>query len=1127
MKKLKLLILFYLSILYLPLMAQVSTGQEQEFDYGIKNNSSQTITSPDFLVTQGADGTQGKIPGTFLDIKTDNSAGAIQGFTLTNNGNGTVNISSGTAYLKTTNDPYASLIKYTIPGVTNLALTDNANNFILVDYNGGIPALTVTTNSATINTETNSIALVVSRVGNTLDWLSLVGQNVDANAKLRVRFLNQEGIRRANGAMLGFSNRNLTVTAGILFSGLIRINSPAFNTGTVDTFTQVYNNGSVWTRTTGLTEVNNTQYNNSGTLTNLPTGDFRTDFIYVLPNNPSKLYLVLGNTSYPNIGAARGATAPSILPSELQSLGLLVGRSIIQRLGASISEVASAFDVVFTTTPISDHNSLSGIQGGAANDYQHLTTTQLSDIAYKSGTTFTGAVNVPNPTLATHAVTKSYADGLVVGLLDDRGSYDASTNLFPATGGSGSGGTIMKGDIWYVSVAGTLAGKTVNIGDSFRALTDSPGQTVVNWSLLSSNLSYVPANDANVIHKTGNESFGGVKSSVNTGSSQVNGLSLTNNSTAGPVLSIGNSSTGNGITLSNTGNGDGISINNVSGSGRGLVVTNQSSPGRGIEVTNTASDIGVRVNNNFSGFGQTFENNSSGTALRLNSATTSTGDLLTFTKNLSAPITKVDQNGIMTTPTPTAGDNTTRVATTAFITNALSNYVTTNTTQNITAQKNMSIINIVRSNADFNGITLSGQRSSAQAGLIDITNSNAGFGYRYDGTGNGVGFSGSNVTGPVFSATGLATSSGHMFTAHSSAGSTSLLYHGSNPSGTVFQVNNLGSISGNSFIKIGGTASQCLMADGSTLTNPVTGTGAVGQVGFWTDAKTQSGDNGLFWDNTNKRLGIGTASPLFKTHLLTGNNDGLKIESSNSGFIEISKTSGSRWRLQNDFNAANTLELLYGNNVTPAASFLAISNNGNIGIGTVSPSSKLEVNSGDIKVSQTIPTPSTTGFGITFRNFFNSNNYDAQIVTRTNAGGAATSGLLFRTGYFNGSVPTQADRMYIDAESGNICINTVTDNGVDKLQVNGTISATGIKAVQGSGVGGDNPDTFFTNTPPGSRRIDFSFSPSGMLSEWHSIESNRLNTGTEYGNQMSIGMASGRVFTRFINGGAWSAWVEK
>lgn len=72
----------------------------------------------------------------------------------------------------------------------------------------------------------------------------------------------------------------------------------------------------------------------------------------------------------------------------------------------------------------------------------------------------------------------------VTGLLDYRGSYDASSNLFPATGGSGLLGAILKGDFWIVSVAGTLGGTAVVIGDLVIALNDTPGQTASNWDLI-------------------------------------------------------------------------------------------------------------------------------------------------------------------------------------------------------------------------------------------------------------------------------------------------------------------------------------------------------------------------------------------------------------------------------------------------------------------------------------------------------------------------------------------------------------------------------------------------------------------------------------------------------------------
>jgi len=94
---------------------------------------------------------------------------------------------------------------------------------------------------------------------------------------------------------------------------------------------------------------------------------------------------------------------------------------------------------------------------------------------------------------------KTYADSLVVGLLDYRGAYDASVNTFPASGGSGTAGAVLKGDMWILSVAGTLGGVAVQIGDSVIANVDTPGQTAGNWDILNSNIAYVPEDVANKV----------------------------------------------------------------------------------------------------------------------------------------------------------------------------------------------------------------------------------------------------------------------------------------------------------------------------------------------------------------------------------------------------------------------------------------------------------------------------------------------------------------------------------------------------------------------------------------------------------------------------------------------------
>ena len=55
----------------------------------------------------------------------------------------------------------------------------------------------------------------------------------------------------------------------------------------------------------------------------------------------------------------------------------------------------------------------------------------------------------------------------------------------------------------------------------------------------------------------------------------------------------------------------------------------------------------------------------------------------------------------------------------------------------------------------------------------------------------------------------------------------------------------------------------------SVLTNPVTGTGASGQVAYWSGTDTQTGSANLFWDNANGRFGVGTSTPAERLSIQT------------------------------------------------------------------------------------------------------------------------------------------------------------------------------------------------------------------------------------------------------------------
>jgi len=131
---------------------------------------------------------------------------------------------------------------------------------------------------------------------------------------------------------------------------------------------------------------------------------------------------------------------------------------------------------------------LSAAQGKKLQDEKESLTNKSTDIVADAAST----TKYPSVKLI-----KDYADSLVVGLLDYRGGYDASVNAYPSSGGSGTGGAILKGDMWVVSVAGTIDGHAIHAGDSLIANEDTPGQTTAKWNTVQSNLSYVPEDVAN------------------------------------------------------------------------------------------------------------------------------------------------------------------------------------------------------------------------------------------------------------------------------------------------------------------------------------------------------------------------------------------------------------------------------------------------------------------------------------------------------------------------------------------------------------------------------------------------------------------------------------------------------
>jgi hypothetical protein len=250
------------------------------------------------------------------------------------------------------------------------------------------------------------------------------------------------------------------------------------------------------------------------------------------------------------------------------------------------------------------------------------------------------------------------------------------------------------------------------------------------------------------------------------------------------------------------------------------------------------------------------------------------------------------------------------------------------------------------------------------------------------------------------------------------------------------------------------------------------GSGATGQVAFFDTASSIGGDNDLFFDNTNKRLGIGTTSPVTKLHIAdvstptiriedTTNNKNIQLfHDNNNSFIRTS--TGSQLNFQTDGNNDRMIITTSGNvgigTTSPVSKlqvegsfissgisqlgsaganvYLTSSSAGNVGIGTSSPLRKLSINGGDVAVNN--GNSFIVGAAITGNTQIGelgANSGQLQLLTES------TRDIKF------GST-TYGNIMFLEGSNGNVGIGT--DSPAYKLAVYGSSTDSEIVASFGS-----------------------------------------------------------------------------
>ncbi len=291
------------------------------------------------------------------------SSGWLTGGAFTDNGNGTLAVAAGTGFIKATNSATATTCFFDWDTDASVTLSDEDTNYIYVEYNSGTPQVASSTTRPTDN-RTNVLLGKVYREGTSLNLYRAGLVAAENSSKTLFRVVAQHGeVARTSGLIIGETGtRNVTSTAGILWGGLTSTSISAINTSGADTFEYYYYDGDLATPAwveSDESQIDNLQYNDVNTgLETLTSNRYGVHWVYM--DFGGSMLVVYGQGDY-TLANAQSSQPPSSLPDHVSEFSVLIGRIIIKKSDSTFTEIASAFDKVFTATASTDHGELAGL----------------------------------------------------------------------------------------------------------------------------------------------------------------------------------------------------------------------------------------------------------------------------------------------------------------------------------------------------------------------------------------------------------------------------------------------------------------------------------------------------------------------------------------------------------------------------------------------------------------------------------------------------------------------------------------------------------------------------------------------------------------------------------------------
>jgi len=284
---------------------------------------------------------------------------------------GRIDVAAVTGMIKTTDDSIDGLTAFVdIPAKTHIALVDATTNWVYASYGGGTPVIEVTDTFSDIDFNTEFMIGRVFRQGTEMHILEASTRISNSFRRIYQRIFELRAVERASGAITNDEGtRHFSVTAGVLYSGVDRFETDAFDSSGADRFRYWYHDGGGnWTSTDrDQAQIDNTQYDTGTGLAALDNNRYGVHWIFL--HNDSHIDVVYGRASY-KLAEAEATLVPPI-PDICSDFATLVARAIVLKNATELTTIETAFAVLttietafavpFLPSVAPNHDDLSGV----------------------------------------------------------------------------------------------------------------------------------------------------------------------------------------------------------------------------------------------------------------------------------------------------------------------------------------------------------------------------------------------------------------------------------------------------------------------------------------------------------------------------------------------------------------------------------------------------------------------------------------------------------------------------------------------------------------------------------------------------------------------------------------------